>query len=106
VLARRLALPATRRLTAVPLVVAIPRIRDEELFALGAFASPFGVHAANPSHRRRCRQTRRQSPPLGSRGKKIQPAEEDHLLLNGEVDRPEEYIGFQTADFNRVSSRR
>jgi hypothetical protein len=76
-------------------VVAIPRIRNEELFALAAFAPPFGVHTAHPSAHR----TRRQ-------GKKIQSAQEDLSLLNGEVDRPEVDLGFHTAGSIRVSSRR
>jgi hypothetical protein len=84
----------------------IPRIREEELFALAAFASPIGVHLPNPSHSRRRPQTRRRSCPLGSRGKKINPAQEDLSWLKAEVNRPEENPGFQTAGFNRVSSRR
>jgi hypothetical protein len=53
----------------------IPWIRQEELFALAAFAMPFEVHATHPSHGRQQRQTRRRSYQLGSRGKKIDRAE-------------------------------
>ena len=105
-LARRLARPATHRRSAIALMIAIPRIRQKQLRALAAFASAGGVHPAHRFAQRPRRQTRRRSPNSVHEGKKINPAEGDDSSLNGEADRPEENLGFQTGGFRWVSSRR
>jgi hypothetical protein len=79
-LARRLARPTTLHRHAITLPLTMPRIGDEELVAMAAFALPDRMHASHRLPLPHQRQPQARPAPSGSRGKNIHQAEEKLFL--------------------------
>ncbi len=106
-LALRLARLPARPLPTVPLPATIARIRQEELLAVQAFASAFGVHHTKPATTR--------APPTNlpahtnlrlTSGRRSSPGRKNIFLFEVGKKSPGKKNGFQTATPVRISIRR
>jgi hypothetical protein len=106
-LALRLARLPARPLPTVPLPATIARIRQEELLAVQAFASAFGVHHTKPATTR--------APPTNlpahtnlrlTSGRRSSPGRKNIFLFEVGKKSPGRKNGFQTATPVRISIRR